>query len=124
MQCLKSLQSLEGNPPNDALIDHLLIHFMPIDHLKDVSAFKALSDDAEAIGKFVKEGIFIGENEWVLDTGKDAYLIQAICELLLGKGRNTHLFQGVLLAVLLSLDPVYGRESALAQLGHHRVLIH
>lgn len=60
MQCLKSLQSLEGNPPNDALIDHLLVHLMPIDHLKDVSAFEALSDDAEAIGEFVEEGIFIG----------------------------------------------------------------
>ena len=87
---------------------------MPIDHLKDVSTLEALSDDAEAIGELVVEGIFIWEDERVLDTGKDAYLIQAICKLLLRKGRNTHLFQGILLTVLLSLYPVNGRESTLA----------
>lgn len=59
MQSLKSFQSLEGHPPNDALIDHLLVHLMPIDHLKDVSALEALSDDAKAIGELVEEGIFI-----------------------------------------------------------------
>ena len=51
---------------------------MPIDHLEDVSAFEALRDDAEAIGELVEEGIFIGKDERVLDTGKDAHLIQAI----------------------------------------------
>lgn len=124
MQRLKSLQRLEGNPPNDALIDHLLIDLMPIDHLEDVSTLKTLSDNAEAICKLIEEGIFVGKDKGVLDTGKDAYLIQAICQLLLRKGRNTHLLQGILLTVLLSLDPVDCRESALAQLRHHRVLIH
>lgn len=97
---------------------------MPIDHLEDVSALEALRDDAEAIGELVEEGIFVGEDERVLDTGKDAHLIQAIWQFLLGEGRNAHLLQGVLLTVLLSLDPVDGREGAFAQLWHHRVLIH
>lgn len=52
---------------------------MSIDHLKDVSALEALSHDAEAVGEFVEEGIFVGEDERVLDTGKDAHLIKAIC---------------------------------------------
>lgn len=79
MQCFKSFQGLEGNPPNGTLIDHLLVQLMSIDHLKDVSALEALSHDAEAVGEFVEEGIFVGEDERVLDTGKDAHLIKAIC---------------------------------------------
>lgn len=92
MQCLKSFQGLESNSPNDTLINHLLVQLMPIDHLKDVSALEALSHNAEAIGELVEEGIFIGQDERVLYTRKDAYLIEAICKLLLGKRGNTHLF--------------------------------
>ena len=124
MQRLKSLQSLEGNPPNDALLNHLLIHLMPVDHLEDIPALKTLRNDAEAIGQLIEEGIFVRKDEGILDTGEDAHLIQTICQLFFGKGRDTHLLQGVLLTVLLSLDSVDCREGAFAKLRHHRVLIH
>jgi hypothetical protein len=69
MQSLKALERLVRSPPDDALIYGSLADFMSIDHLQDISSFEALSDDAEAIGKLIEEGIFIGEDVGIVDAG-------------------------------------------------------
>jgi hypothetical protein len=80
---LESFQAVEGHPPNNTLLDVLLVHLITIDHLKDIPTLEALGDDAEAVGELVKEGILVGEDVRTLYAGQNANLVQAVGQLFL-----------------------------------------
>jgi hypothetical protein len=124
VKSLQSLQTVESHSPNNAFLNVLLVHFVTIDHLKDIPTLEALGNDAEGVGELVEEGILVGEDVWTLYTGQNANFVQAVSQLFLREISNPHLFQGVLLPILLSFHSVYCRKGPLPQLAHHRVLIH
>ena len=63
VECLKTFECLVGYSPNEWLIDHASVHLGPVDQLEDVPALQALSDDAEAVGELIEEGVSVGEYE-------------------------------------------------------------
>jgi len=55
-------------------------------HLKDVSSLEILSNDAESVGKFIIERIFVAENVGVVDAGKNSDLIETVSQLFFIEG--------------------------------------
>ena len=66
MQCSKSLQTLVGHLPNGAFINDFLDTFVLGNHLKNITSFKILSDDAEGVCQLVIEGVFVAEDVGVV----------------------------------------------------------
>jgi len=110
---------LVGDLPDGILINNFLVCFVSVYHLKDISPLQTLGDDTEAVANLVIERIFVTKNVGVLDASQNSYLIQAVCQLLFRKSRNTNLLHGVLAAIFFSFYPVDYRKGTFSQLGSH-----
>lgn len=103
-----------GHSPDEGLIDCPAIGLGTGDELEEVSALQAFSDDAEAVGELIEEGVAVGEDVGTAETGQDADFIEAVSYLLFGEGGNSHLLESILPSIFLSPDAVHSGEGTLA----------
>jgi hypothetical protein len=77
-----------------------------VDQLEEVAAFEAFGDNAEGVGQFIEEGVFVGQDEGVVDAGQDAHFVEAVADLFGGEGGDADLLHGVLTSVFFAFDAV------------------
>ena len=78
MQDLKSVQHLDGHPPDIVLIDMFLPLLVALDEPAQIPAIGELGDQEQAAGSLIIDGFFIADDVGVGNAGEYPNLVEAI----------------------------------------------